>query len=163
MRWVFLASGMLGLCGLAAVLTCGAQIHDAVRDGNIDKINQILAADPSAINAGDKYGCTPLMYAVSWPRADIVELLLKKGAKVEARDHKGLSALDDARGRLNSFGPQYLRSQEEFMRQQGQSEEAIQAQIAKMKAILTPEAKEQTLKIIEILTAATRAERTRGE
>ncbi len=38
-------------------------------------------------------GMTPLMYAARYNRVDIVELLVKNGAKINAKNKKGLTAI----------------------------------------------------------------------
>jgi ankyrin repeat protein len=45
-------------------------------------------------NAADNKGRTPLMYAAAFEGSAVVNLLLKRGANVKAKDHDGLSAAD---------------------------------------------------------------------
>jgi hypothetical protein len=63
----------------------GAQVdvHAAARLGLVPKLQELLAADPSLVNAPGGDGQTPLHFASTVP---IAELLLEKGAKLDARD-----------------------------------------------------------------------------
>ena len=71
-------------------------IHDAVMNGNIDEVQWQLdaGADPNLKNSK---GATPLHYAASAGHNDIVELLIERGANVNATDSgKGGTPLDYA-------------------------------------------------------------------
>jgi len=71
-------------------------IHDAVMNGNIDEVQWQLDAgvDPNLKNSK---GATPLHYAASEGHNDIVELLIERGANVNATDSgKGGTPLDYA-------------------------------------------------------------------
>jgi len=71
-------------------------IHDAVMNGNIDEVQWQLDAgvDPNLKNSK---GATPLHYAASEGHNDIVELLIERGANVNATDRgKGGTPLDYA-------------------------------------------------------------------
>jgi len=62
-----------------------SQIHDAARDGNIEAIKQHLAAGTD-VNAMDDWSWTPLRWATFGGHKEIVELLIAKGADVNAKD-----------------------------------------------------------------------------
>ena len=64
-----------------------APIHDAARTGDVAKINSLLAANSSLVNAKDSYGQTPLFQASAYGRLDVVKLLLGKGAAVNFVSH----------------------------------------------------------------------------
>ena len=51
------------------------------------------------VNAADKNGQTPLMWAARWGDSERVQALVDGGAKMDLRDSKGMSALDYARNR----------------------------------------------------------------
>ena len=75
-------------------------IHDAAgaagRDGNIEAVKQHLTAgtDVDARDAEDK---TPLQHAAYWGHKEIAELLIAKGADVNAKDNTGTTTLDWAK------------------------------------------------------------------
>jgi serine/threonine protein kinase/ankyrin repeat protein len=70
------------------------------RMGRVDKavelIGEALLNAGCDVNATDKKGRTPLMYAVIFERRMAVEMLLKRGASVTIRDNTGASAIDRA-------------------------------------------------------------------
>ena len=59
-------------------------IHEAAALGNIEAVKQFLDSGTD-VNAKDETGGTPLDEAAGWGRKDIVELLIAKGADVNAR------------------------------------------------------------------------------
>jgi ankyrin repeat protein len=67
------------------------------RDRAVELIGETLLNAGCDINAVDKKGRTPLIYAVAFERLAAIELLLKRGANINARDHNGESALDWAK------------------------------------------------------------------
>ena len=75
-------------------------IHDAIEAGNVELVQERLAAEASAANVGDHLGRRPLHYAVHAGRADLVDLLLEHGADIDAL---GFSA-DDRIG-VDGFRP----------------------------------------------------------
>ena len=85
---------------IAAVLLVGTglagPIHDAVMNGNIDEVQWQLDAGID-VNEESSKGLTPLHYAASAGHNDIVELLIERGANVNATDSgKGATPLDYA-------------------------------------------------------------------
>ena len=71
-------------------------IHDAVMNGNIDEVQWQLDAGVD-VNEESSKGLTPLHYAASAGHNDIVELLIERGANVNATDSgKGATPLDYA-------------------------------------------------------------------
>ncbi|SVC05802.1 uncharacterized protein METZ01_LOCUS258656, partial [marine metagenome] len=74
-------------------------IHDAVMNGNIDEVQWQLDAGVD-VNEESSNGLTPLHYAASAGHNDIVELLIERGANVNATDSgKGATPLDYAHWR----------------------------------------------------------------
>lgn len=64
-------------------------LHHAVYDGDIFKVNWLVKIKPGLLHVKDRYGMTPLHYAVMRSRFAIVRLLIQKGAKLDARDCDG--------------------------------------------------------------------------
>ena len=97
------------LTTIAAVLLvgCGPSVpdismYDAAEVGNIDAVKQHLAAGTD-VNARDKDGWTPLHPASYEGHQEIVELLIGKGADVNAKVEfgplQGITPLDSANNR----------------------------------------------------------------
>ena len=51
------------------------------------------SAYPKEVDQPDQFGRTPLMFTVLADRLDCAEVLIKKGANVDARDNGGRTAL----------------------------------------------------------------------
>jgi ankyrin repeat protein len=70
----------------------------AVLNNRVD-IARLLISRGAAVNHVDNLGTTPLLYAASidFGDSDMIELLLKSGARADARRRDGLTALDLAR------------------------------------------------------------------
>jgi ankyrin repeat protein len=71
------------------------------RDRAVELIGETLLNAGCDINTADNKGRTPLMYAVIFERPGVVNLLLKRGANINAKDHNGESAIDWARKSRN--------------------------------------------------------------
>ena len=59
-------------------------IHEAVSAGDADAVEKLLAEAPDLVNRGDHLGRRPLHFAVETSQADLVDLLLDRGADVDA-------------------------------------------------------------------------------
>jgi len=69
-----------------------AEIHDAVRGGDAAAVARLLKKNPKLVNlADDESGATPLYHAVDVGNLEIVEILLKAGAKVDVKMGHGTS------------------------------------------------------------------------
>ncbi|MHB1000690.1 MAG: ankyrin repeat domain-containing protein [Armatimonadota bacterium] len=81
-----------------------APIHDAVIKGDTTKVSSLLKANQSVSNTCDKSGATPLHYASSSGRIDLIKLLIGKGANIDARKPDGVAPLHIAAsaGRLEA-------------------------------------------------------------
>ena len=77
-------------------------IHKAANTGNIEAVKQHLAAGTD-VNAKDRDGWTPLLYAALHGFMEIAELLIGKGADVNAKDDGGDTPLDGADGETADF------------------------------------------------------------
>ncbi len=61
-------------------------IHEAIRNGNITMVKKILDENPSIVNSPDSSQCTPLHWAAFMGYNKITDLLITRGANLEARD-----------------------------------------------------------------------------
>lgn len=75
------------------------QLHSAAQHGDISKVKQLLDRR-YPVNRFDDLGKTPLHYAVEGEHFDLVEMLLRAGAKVNAHDERviGNTPLGDNAG-----------------------------------------------------------------
>ncbi len=88
------------LTTVAAVLLvgCGPQppdisIHDAAGEGNIEAVNQHIAAGTDLNAKSDGDGWTPLHFAAFGGHKEIAELLIGSGAEVNAKGLGGYTPL----------------------------------------------------------------------
>jgi len=94
-------SQLIAIVAAVLVVGCGPSapdisIHDAAKKGNIEAVKQHLTAGTD-INAKTKgYGWTPLHYAAIGGEKEVVELLIAKGANVNAKMVDGRTTLDAA-------------------------------------------------------------------
>lgn len=70
-------------------------IHEAVRDGNLAKVGNLLKANPQLVKAREPshFDSTPLHLAAMDGNAAMAELLLAKGAEIDATDCGGWTPL----------------------------------------------------------------------
>ena len=78
----------------------GAEIYDAVVQGNLGKVKNLLANKPELVNIKDsEWKWTPLFWAAQKGHKDVVELLIAKGADVNAKGEYGNTPLHRATSR----------------------------------------------------------------
>jgi ankyrin repeat protein len=83
---------------LDQVGTDGLTIHEAAAMGALSRIEQLLAEDPTAVNAWAADGFQPLQLAAFFGRREAAELLLARGGDVQsvARNNFKVTALHAA-------------------------------------------------------------------
>jgi ankyrin repeat protein len=73
------------LCFLSFMLV-GAEIHNAALNGDLSKVKELLAKDPSLLNAANDVGRTPLHVAANSGHAELAAWLIKEGADVNRHE-----------------------------------------------------------------------------
>src|SRR5262245_47204288 len=61
-------------------------IHEACMRGDVNTVQALIAADPSAVDADDEHGWRPIFHAGLWRREQVVRLLIEAGADLAAHD-----------------------------------------------------------------------------
>jgi ankyrin repeat protein len=88
--------------GLTAFILCAvsaAEIHDAVRNRDLGRVSAILLKDPSQANVTNNdiststYGAMPIHIAAEMDDTNMLALLLQSGARLEATNKNGFTAL----------------------------------------------------------------------
>jgi hypothetical protein len=155
---MIVAAGLITAAGLLCWPGCSSRLREAVSAGDVEEVRQLARGHPSWVNARDKYGCTPLHYAVFRHRVDMVNVLLEAGADPEVTDAKALATpLQWATASLGRYNEAWIQSQAEFMRQQGRSPAEAEAHAAKLRAIHSPQAKAELQQVIAVLQERQRA------
>ena len=91
---------LLTIIAAVVLVGCGpsVDIWEAARTGNIEAVKQHLAAGVD-VNAKDKYGESPLLFAATFGHKEIAELLIANGADVNTKiDKIGMTPLHIATG-----------------------------------------------------------------
>lgn len=85
------------LPALAVLLAgCGVSVHDLTANGDLERVEAMLDAEPSLLEATNDMGKTPLHYAVTYGQRDVAAALLERGAKVHAACVTGMTPLHTA-------------------------------------------------------------------
>jgi len=78
----------------------GAEIHEAVKSGDFEKVKSLIQNDKQLANLKDEDGRTPLHWAALRRNSEIVKLLLENGANPSPMDKNGDTPINYAIGRL---------------------------------------------------------------
>lgn len=82
----------VAICASTAAFPAGT-IHEATRDGNLQAVEKMVAANRNLVNTKNELGSTPLHIAATNSSPGIAKLLIDKGANVNARDNGGATPL----------------------------------------------------------------------
>lgn len=69
------------------------EIHRSAADGRADSVSQAIDEDPQLIRKTDASGYTALHHAAVGGHPDVIQVLIDKGAKLDARGSRGETAL----------------------------------------------------------------------
>jgi len=92
---VFRAAATAGFCVVIVVSLYAAEpslIFEAIHSGDAGTVDRLLADQPDLVHSRDEYGCMPLHVACLEARKEIVEILLSRGADVNARTQEEAEA-----------------------------------------------------------------------
>jgi ankyrin repeat protein len=84
------------------------EIIDAVRSGDLAKVESLLEAKPQLVQAKDAGGRTPLHWACRGVHFEMLKFLVEKGADVNAKDDDGITPLHSLAAKAHSDGIAFL-------------------------------------------------------
>ena len=65
-------------------MTPAQQLHEAIKKGDLEEARTLVAGDSSLLEGGGPAGMAPLMLAVYMKQTEIAQMLIAKGAQVDA-------------------------------------------------------------------------------
>ena len=77
-------------------LAFGGEIHDAAKNGDLQKVKALLKDNPELVFSKDNNSRTPLYYAAAKGHKDVVELLLANKVEVNPKSIDGSTPLHEA-------------------------------------------------------------------
>lgn len=98
LHWAILIAGIVtatSLTGCTRKPKHSQTIHEAVKNGDKDTVEEFLAQDIQ-VNSKDKFGLTPLHYAAMYGQKEIAELLIAQAADVNTKNNGGGTPLGSA-------------------------------------------------------------------
>jgi ankyrin repeat protein len=81
-RTTFMAAALFAI--FSACCRAG-EIHDAAEKGDVARVERLLTRNPRLISSLDEHGDTPLNSAARFDKFTVIDVLLKRGAAVNAR------------------------------------------------------------------------------
>jgi hypothetical protein len=128
-------------------------IHRLVQSGDNAALERELVRHPEDVELQGAWGRTALGYAVSTRNEQAITILLKHGASPSCPDMKGITPLMIARDHIEIYKdlPGYLKTQEDFLRQQPLSQAQMQQQMARINSANPPGQLDQWLRIYDML------------
>jgi uncharacterized protein len=69
------------------------KIYDSAVLGDFEEVERLLSHDPTAVNARDEYGFTPLHGVAGEEQLEMAQYLIAHGADVKARNDTGVTPL----------------------------------------------------------------------
>lgn len=72
---------------------CGPSIHNAVAKNDIETVRALLEENKDYCNARDRIGKTPMHFAITFARPEILDALIAAGCDVNAADDTGMTPL----------------------------------------------------------------------
>lgn len=87
-----------------------AEIHDAVKDNDVEKVKSLLKENRLLIHERDNYGDTPLHKAAFYGRLEIAKVLIANKADVNAKSKYGYTPLQSAASKGHSEAAELLRA-----------------------------------------------------
>ncbi|MCP4727683.1 MAG: hypothetical protein GY863_21770 [bacterium] len=85
-----------GFILLSSSFASAAEIHDAARAGDLEKVTSLLSGDSGLLEEKDSKGFTPLHIAITKDRREVVRYLIEKGADLNSKNNNGLRPLQTA-------------------------------------------------------------------
>jgi ankyrin repeat protein len=90
--FLVLCAGLL----LSAGDSRAQEIFDAIKGGDLARVEAVIKADPPALSSLNNYNQSPLIVALQEKKAEIAEFLIASGADVNARDNTRATPLSYA-------------------------------------------------------------------